>query len=329
MAKRRKHEQKKREAQRATSGSVYRLAGQSGELVACYANQNWREHGMASLHILRRAPGGGHVMGAYLVDLGCMGLKDAWGRLDITYQQFKESILDRVPEEIGLVPVELALVRRLVAGGIRFAQQNGFRLPPRHERWVALLGDIGDWRAADLTDFGRDGRLYYTGTEGDLQQHLIGSVDEFLARKDVDFILGVEGELPPDEDKQAVEEAIAQVRERGLSAVRQYCFANGQAPHPRLPEAWDLIMTALMQIDDDTEDENTPPSDATCEQTDDYVARMLAMEDPASQVELAMALEQVGGFMRQFRDPADALTALGMDQDADDGGNEGEAEGEA
>ena len=187
----RKREAKKRFELRAHSGSIYKRVGTAGELVACCINAHWREDGLASIHVLRRIPGGGHASASFLVDTSCLGLKDAWGRLDTSYEEFNSGIIEGMSRTLEMGHADLELARRLVAGGIRFAYQNGFRLPPRFDRWTALLGDIGDWRTADLTDFGEGGRLRYVGTKEELKRRLVGcSVEEFLARDDVDFIMG-------------------------------------------------------------------------------------------------------------------------------------------
>lgn len=95
------------------------------------------------MYVLRRTSVHGLVMAAFLVDMWCAGLKDARGRLSATMDAFQEWVPNpRGGIRQGFKQVDPAAVRRLVAGGIRFAEQNGFRLPSRDQRWTAMLGDL-------------------------------------------------------------------------------------------------------------------------------------------------------------------------------------------
>lgn len=317
---RQKRRDKRRQAQRAQGGSPYARIGDSGELVACYVNRDWREDGKASLYLLRRVPGGGHAMAAFLVDLWCIGLKDAWGRLDISYSDFIESI-ERVPREADLVRVDLDLARRLVAGGIRFAGQNGFRLPRNYRRWTALLGGLPDPETADLSDFGVDGGLQYVGPMDDLRQRLAhGTVEEFLSRKDVKYLIEELGPALRDETELAVDEVADLVTDRALEKVRQWCFSNGLVPHPRLPDVIELTLESVLQaggaVDDEENEQNLEDEeldDRTAEQASANFERFLSLEPPVDAQGLSEAIAQLTAFMGHYSNPEEMFADLGLD----------------
>jgi hypothetical protein len=312
-----KREQRKREKGRAESGSPYVRFGFEGELIACYMNSNWREYEMVSCFVLRRLAGHGHAMGAFLIDLSCLGLKDAWGRLDISAAEFRD-IIESQTEDVALVPAGLEVVQRFVAGGIRFAEQNGFRLPPRYERWLALLGNMGDSGKADMSDFAAGGKLRYTGSIEDLKRRLLGcTVEEFLQREDVECDFGPEIEAVDDETQVAIEQVAGVIREKGAEAVRKWCFANSEAPHPRVAEAWDVTIEAMMQTDGLPEDEGKLAAE-DIDRLDVRVAKLLAFETPAGAADLRAALEQVGRFVSQFNSTGGLLEALGLREAFDD-----------
>ncbi|MEE9294500.1 MAG: hypothetical protein V3W34_06015 [Phycisphaerae bacterium] len=315
---RRKRQQKQRDLRRAQTGSPYRRIGEAGKAEACYINRDWREDGKAAIYCLRAVPGGGHALAAFLVDLWCIGLKDAWGRLDITADEFKHQV-SRMRENMEIIRIEPELAKRIVAGGVRFAKENGFRLPRRYERWVALLGGVGAVNSADLTDFGKDGKLFYVGTTEDLSQRLIqGSVDQFLAREDVHFIVeahGFESAGLLDEDDEEIGEVFDSMKEKGLDAVRQWCFANGNEAHPRLPEAWDVTLEAICQVE--SFDDDDEPSDQGCSDAGDNIERLMGFESPQAQYELKEALHQLHGFTNQFDSPEAMLESLGLNTSTD------------
>ncbi|MCK4340356.1 MAG: hypothetical protein KAY37_01365 [Phycisphaerae bacterium] len=317
MARRgKKREQRKREHTRPRSGSPYRLIGSSGELVACYINKHWEESGQAAIYVLRRVPGGGHALASFLVDLWCVGLKDAWGRLDMSYQEFNEFIQGPQPFDHELIKVDLETVARVVRGGIRFAEQNGFRLPPRCDRWVALLGESEPEAEVDLSDFGVDGHLRYMGTYEDLKQRLIGCrPEEFLARKDVEYVLGDGDFTPLDDAEEVVEEVTERLRERGLGAVRQWCFANGIAPHPRLSEAWDVMIEAMMQVEVSPEEDEFSDATVTPEAVQENMAALISLGPAEIEDELLDALDQIQSFMEQFESADEMWASLGLDEE--------------
>jgi len=315
-----KRQRKQRETRRAQSGSPYRRIGDRGEVEACYVNRDWQEGGIASICCLRRVPGGGHAMAAFLVDLWCTGLKDAWGRLSITAEEFQDKVVGHMSEIMEIERIDVEVARRIVAGGVRFADRNGFRLPRRCERWVSLLGGVGDVDLADLSDFGKDGQLCYVGSMEDLEKRLIrGSVDKFLAREDVHYIIGEEGFAPPDEDEDetVVEETIDVLRENGVDAVRQWCFAQGMRPHPRLAEAWDITFAAISQLEsvpEDEDEEDGEEVDLTEEQYEtlfDNLDRFLSFESPEDERGIMEALGQLQAYMETLGSPEALFEMLG------------------
>ena len=83
--------------------------------------------------------------------------------------------------------VNLAEVRRAVAGAIRWTRVHPFRVPPDTERCLRVLDGVGDIEAADISDFGdENGDMYYVGRQIDLVKCLRGvTLEEFLDREDV------------------------------------------------------------------------------------------------------------------------------------------------
>jgi len=253
--KRLKREKKKAEQRRAASVSPYKRVGEAGEIEACYINEDWERDGTAAIHVLRRTPGGGHAVASFLVDLWCAGLKDAFGRLDISMDEFHDN-LDRVQDETTLVQTDPELVRQLLAGSIRFARQNGFRLPPHYERWLNVFGGVGDVASADLSHFGKDGKLLWVGPLEDLRRRLIGCTpEEFIKRPDVDFIAEVtdveEYDDSDDDDEYDPEfdDLVDHMRghidvliDRMVTNLRQRLEKAGEAPAERLDDAVAIIL---------------------------------------------------------------------------------------
>jgi hypothetical protein len=331
-----KRQKKRASLQRAAGASPYSKLKQAGEIEACYINEDWEEEGIASILVLRALPGGGHALGAFLVDFLCIGLKDCWGRIDVSRAEFRES-LDRARSNMTMrISPEEAW--ELVAGGVRWSLQNGFRLPPRYERWISVLGNPADCASADISSFGKQGGgLVYMGSIEDLRKRLIGcTLEQFMAREDVKIIShdldpGLLDEFEDDEDsdedseeededelmelaeaEEAVEELVAVMRSKTLDAVRKFLFSRSIQPHPRLKESVDLLLEAIMQSPG-TLEEDDEETEQHAEAAGANLDRFLSLEPPDSRAELQAATDQLSEYMRQFENPADMIKSLGLD----------------
>jgi hypothetical protein len=271
-----------------------------------------------------------------------VGLKDTFGRRESTRRDFEDT-LDRMEEELEVERISPAEAKRLVAGGIRFARHNGFKLPPHYERWTAIFGDLGDVAAADLTGFGVEGGLRYVGTKAFLQRRLAAcTVDEFLRRPDVEWVLGdgtprdpaeADYSLDLGEDEEEEDEdtfdpetdaddaelladlkrALGATSDRMQDAVRQWCFQTGQAPHPRLRDALATLLVStvpLAMVSNAAEIDPTVADTADIPHPGEIMAAGLEAMPAEDRQSVVEAIEQVEDYLRQFKTPARMLAAL-------------------
>jgi len=324
--KARKRRREKKARSRFAGAGGHRQITRRSEVVECLINRNWFEAGEATPFVLARRPDGGLMMSTFLIDLWCMGLKDAWGRLEISHAEFDDGIRDTMPDEMRLIPISLEEVRRMVAGSIRFARENGFRLPRRYDRWTAVLGDLGDLDHADLSDFGVDGKLRVVTTLSELRRRLVGqSLDEFLDREDVEFVLGDEGDstFPDDVEDDPIETLLEQTTDKVVSAVRRWCFANGITPRPRLAKAWEMQMLAIAEAPSH-EDPDTATGDpqqmdpAARERINTNLAVELQCYPTEVRHEIVQAVEQIIDFMNSFDDSEGWMKYAGIGDEVAD-----------
>ncbi|MBI5764649.1 MAG: hypothetical protein HZA51_14130 [Planctomycetes bacterium] len=238
-----------------------RLAEVSGEIAACYVNEDWRDNGMAMLYLVRRRSAVEYSAACFLVDTACFGLKDAWGVPRMTLSEFNERFIDRVPDEINLVRCDIDLIRRLVFGGVAFARQQGFRLPHNYEKWLRMIGQAPPIEETDTSDFGRNGKLVYVGSFEELHQRLArGSVEDFLDRPDTDVnftgVLRHPDQADVDfEDDEMSEEEFLETASKLAEMVRQWCLSNGRTPSPYLDLLAEEVLYVIGGLDLEDEDD--------------------------------------------------------------------------
>lgn len=321
-----KRKQKQQARRRALAISPYQRIATTGEVELCLLGDDWKERGQAIVFVLHSTPGGGHAMATFLVDLWCAGLKDAWGHVHVSRDEF-DDVVDQMSDDLTFSETDLQTARRLVAGGLRFAFQNGFRLPAHYERWTAMLGDLGDWKSADISDFGWEGgKLYWCAPLSDLRKRLVGStVQEFLARPDVEYTAEIEAEpedldAEMDEDDEEDDElpieleelagAVDDLQRNAADAVRRWCFATGRQPHARLGDGLDVLFAAMAE----TAAASDPlgPDEDTQAAAHENVQKLLSLSPPEDAAEIAAAIDQLSEYMKQFANPQDALEAMGL-----------------
>jgi hypothetical protein len=312
-SKKAKHAEKSKPAPVPETAEVTALAG---ALHACVVNRGWREVGKASILVARTIGPQRTAMAAFLVDLWAMGLKDAYGRTDISFEEFDECVAE-VDAQLGTCPLNIGTARDLVYGGIELARELGFRLPRRYERWTAILGPLPDGESPDMSLFRYDGKIRLECSTKDLESRLVGiSPEEFLARPDVDAEVFDDEFTLVDDEADALDDMISQMEEAMVDRAKQWCFANGQTPHPLLSKMVGAFMEAVVQglpPDYELDERADPIPEAQSDQLAQQAASFLAASFEDDPEALSAAMTQFDGFVKSLGSPEDLIEGFGLD----------------
>jgi hypothetical protein len=305
--KRLKRKRKQQEHRRAASISPLQAISRVPGEVQCWMNTNWGVTRQASIWVLRQTRSGRCAMAAFLVDFGMAGLKDAWGRIDITSAEFFDDVLDPMRERVPVAEVSVDEARRFIAGGLRFAHDNGFRLPHRYDRWLSVLGDIGDWREADVSDFDME----FAGSMDDLRKRLIGqSVEDFLAREDVTIVLSDAAPSLIDDNSLEFEDAQDDLADVAVECVREWCTAGGESPSPFIGRAWDSYSDVIMELLNRVDSPEGLDKSVLSAQVAELVADQVLLEPARDRAEILRAFDQVARFAAEDKDNIKRLLAM-------------------
>jgi hypothetical protein len=171
-------------ARRRTSISPIRRLAEARADLECWMSDNFAETGQMQIFTFKAAAGLAGVA-CFLIDHGVVGLKDAWARTNISHEDLDGMLGKSADRGIRMRRVDVETVRRWVASGVRWAYENGMRLPKDWTRTASLIGGVGDWKSANLTDFVKE----FAGHPDDLRQRLLTEPFEtFIQRDDIDFI---------------------------------------------------------------------------------------------------------------------------------------------
>jgi hypothetical protein len=274
------------ERRRASVSPLKRLAEARGE-AECWMSDDFHLNGQTQVFAWKQGAGLAGVA-CFLIDRGVVGLKDAWTRLRIDRAEFLDMIDGCKRRGTPLHRVGPDEARRWVAGGIRWAHDNGMRLPRDWPKTVSFIGGVGDWASADVSAFVKE----FAGHPEDLRQRLVNEpFDSYVKRRDVNFVFSDDAPYldqragrysnnggPPgvggDElDEDELESIAADVPVEELNAMADrftpaalaltaetidWLGTRGETPTTEVFEAWRSVMLAAMlskQVTPDADEE--------------------------------------------------------------------------
>ncbi len=131
----------------------------------CLCSENLFEIGMGTLVLARGSTVGSVVVGAFLLDTFCRGVKDVMVRT-MSAEQF-EAYVDKVDDVTPLVPVDPSYARKLLHDLTRWSGSLGFQ--PHRDFTTAerLFGDVDPQACEIAFEFGQDGKPLYMSGPGD------------------------------------------------------------------------------------------------------------------------------------------------------------------
>ena len=92
----------------------------------CWINSDWEETKKANIIIARKHTNENFTVGFFLVDLLCLGLKDAHFHFNILESNYKEN-LEIADNEIYMKKKDYTLAHNIIFAGLEFADDYGFK----------------------------------------------------------------------------------------------------------------------------------------------------------------------------------------------------------
>lgn len=126
----------------------------------CYiAPPDWQESGMAHVIVTRVRPSGNLVMGAFLVDTFCLGVKDAGYHENMPPSDF-EGYLNNYKKGMGLEEISYKEAHNIIYGAMAFAEEGGIQPVKEFDPAGYILEEDTDDIPLIEYDFGKNGKHF-------------------------------------------------------------------------------------------------------------------------------------------------------------------------
>lgn len=167
-------------------------------IYGCWIMEGWQDEGISPVIVARKQETGRVLFGAYMVDLFCLGIKDAFSRADYSVNKFERDLPDMchgAPEQCS---VELA--HEVIYGALEYAAKLGFQPHSDFSNQMAdLILDPPDAHPrVDHVTFGKDGKpLYIAGPYDDEKKisYVMDTLTRTCGEGNFHFLVGF-GDMP-------------------------------------------------------------------------------------------------------------------------------------
>jgi hypothetical protein len=111
----------------------------SWALHECLLTEGWQKEGeIVQILVARRSPEGQIAAGTFLVDLGCLGVKSAFGSLFNSRREYKK-LRDSITSQQKMAKADIDLVAKIIREAIVYARELGFRPDPDYQDALPVL----------------------------------------------------------------------------------------------------------------------------------------------------------------------------------------------
>ncbi len=122
--------------------------------------KHWEKEGLAHLLVWRVRDNGSADYAVFLVDLFCLGVKDAFSETDVPEADLREFVNERLPEEFREA-FHPACAKKLIEGALAYAESFGFAPHRDFRKARKILSGIDASACPREFTFGRAGRPCY------------------------------------------------------------------------------------------------------------------------------------------------------------------------
>ncbi len=189
--KKAKRKQKK-QTQRAvvTPGEAAQIKGAANwPIEEVLLSRDWqKDMEIVQVLVARQSPSGKIAIAVFLVDLGCLGVKNAMYRIFPDWLSYKEQLRDSIIESQPMLKADLNLAAKIVLEAIAYANSLGFN-PHRDYGVASALLNGADPDVVDtVIRLGRDGKPFFFAGPYDNSRLILHKLEKAVGLGNFDYV---------------------------------------------------------------------------------------------------------------------------------------------
>jgi hypothetical protein len=181
---------------RPAKGRALLRAASGWPLHECLLTKTWQEPGeITQILVARHSITGQIAVGTFLVDLGCLGVKNAFVALFDSQREYERELRSGMKAQQAMIKADLNLAAKIIREAIAYAEDLGFK--PHHDYRDAMLvlGDA-DPEACDVPIplGGKDGKPFFVAGPYDNVDRIMSKLTRKLGPDGFTHIVPIGGE---------------------------------------------------------------------------------------------------------------------------------------
>jgi hypothetical protein len=166
-------------------------------LYECLISRDWEEPGeLVQILVARSSPEGAIGASVFLVDLGCLGVKNAFTRYFLSRGEY-EALRRSISESQRLKKADLDLAAKIIQEGINYAERLGFKPHPDYYDAAMLLEGADPAACPTPIPLGVDGKPFFVSGPHDNVPRIMAKLERAVGPGNYDFVAELTG-LPDD-----------------------------------------------------------------------------------------------------------------------------------
>jgi len=172
--------------------SYIKQAARKLPVLECRVIPGWKESGIAHIMISRQKPNGEILIGHFMVDIFCLGLKDTTYYMVPDKYEY-EDYLDMLNSQNDFDIINQSLAFNLIYGAIEYAEDLGFEPHKDFAITEYILVDVDDVEYIDI-EFGKDGKPFYMSGPYDNVEKIINTLKKSVGDGNFEFVAHLNNE---------------------------------------------------------------------------------------------------------------------------------------
>lgn len=129
----------------------------------CLVPDGLFQTGLASIFVARRVPDGTLAVSSFILDVYCLGVKDAFFYVlsEYDYEHKLKAPMIAQHEDQQFESIHVLCVKKLIEGAVEYARALGFSPHPDYRKAKALLGDMDTGACPVRYEYGRESKPCY------------------------------------------------------------------------------------------------------------------------------------------------------------------------